>query len=118
MQSSMEIIAPMAVLITVVIGIAFIVKTVSDNKVRQLLAQKGEINENVQYLFAKSVISSPLNSIKWGLMSVAVGAAFMIGHFAPHTFSDAGLAGLIFIFAGAALFVYYFLAKKLEEREQ
>jgi len=98
--------------IVLFIVFGFIVKLISDNKVRKMLIEKGQIDENVKFLFQSSGISNKNSSLKWGIVLVSVGLAVFIGQMFPHRIHDEMIIGLMLVFGGIALIVYYFLAKR------
>ena len=103
----------------IVCGVIFgsfvlLIKIISDNRIRREVIASGKVDENVKYLFLKNnaICGSILNSIKWGLVLVAIGLAFILGLFFPYRISDEITFGLMFIFSGIALLIYYFFAQK------
>ncbi len=97
----------------VVFGVFYlIVKTVSDNKIRHKLIDKGLVDEKIKFLFSeKKVMENPLQSLKWGLVFIGVGLGFFIQVVFPYL-SDAATIGFMFIMAGVAFIVFHVLAKK------
>ena len=98
-------------------AIVLLVKIISDNRLRQKLVEKGIVDENVKYLYAKRESSSG-GSLKWGIFLVAIGAALMIIRMAPHVFYDESAFGLLMISGGVALFAHYFIAKRFDNQDQ
>ncbi len=88
--------------------VAYIIKIISDNRVRRLLIEKGQVEENV-----KDVLQAPpshrQNSLKWGLVILTIGVALM----ATSGLDDDMRFGAILIAAGISLVIYYFLANRL-----
>lgn len=109
----------MEILVPIVGFIVFyyIVSVISDNRLRRLIVEKGEVNENLKELFASRRRSIPSVSLKWGLVLLAVGLALFLANFLAHLGigSDELTFGLMFIFGGAAMVAYYFIAEKLEK---
>lgn len=109
--------------------IAYMVKIVSENRTRRFLIEKGQVNENVKFLFSDRFSYSVPSSLKWGMVLIAIGAAIIIGRILdaalPSTYGEfdgeAMTFALMFIFGGVALIVYYALAikmvKKVENKE-
>lgn len=89
-----------------------IVKILSDNRTRQMLIQKGQIDENIQYLYTGMVQDHVPNSVKWGLVLIGIGMAFIIGELVPHEMRGEITVGSIFLLSGLGLIFYYFLAKR------
>lgn len=99
-------------------SITAIVKIISDNRIRRLLIEKGDINENVKFLYADKFAYAVPTSLKWGMVLVALGLAFLVAQFFNFRHDDAVLFALLFIFGGAALVAYYFIGKKMLEKQK
>lgn len=94
-------------------SIAFVIKILSDNQVRRSVIHKGEIDANLKVLFQHDPGPS---SLKWGIVLIFIGIAFIISQFIPSYYSDNIVAGLVFILAGVGLLVYYLFASKLVKK--
>jgi len=94
-------------------SIAFVIKVISDNRIRERLINSGKIDEQVKFLYMnpKNRESSPMNSLKWGMMLVALGLALFVGQFFPYQLEDEGTIGAMCLFSGIALLIYYFVSK-------
>lgn len=110
-----------------VVGIIFasvvaIVKTVADANMRRHLIERGEINDKTRMLIAGHAELRSLNSLKWGMVLVGIGVAWLVANWWPYYWSDEGAVGLMFILAGAGFLIYYPMAQKrlrqIEEREK
>lgn len=104
-----EILIPIASFIT----IAVCIKIISDHKIRRRLIEKGLVEEKIKYLYPNSF--QPLASVKWGLVLIGIGAAFLIGRVFSREISEEITIGLMFLFAGIGFIVYYVMAKKQVE---
>lgn len=106
-------------LIPIVLFIVFgaIVKIISDNKVRRLAIEKGMINENIKYLYLDKFETRVPSSLKWGMVLIGIGLALTIGQVLPSRLSETATVGLMFLFAGIALVVYYFIGSRLLKKE-
>ncbi len=103
-----EILPPMAFFIVA----AWALKIILDHKTRQKLIDKGIMDENIKFLYADKLARNGRSSLKWGMVSVAVGVAVLIGMYAPD--DDGKLTiGAMFTLAGLALIIYYFIASRL-----
>ena len=105
----MEELIPMVMFITV----GWIVKIVSDNKTRRLMIEKGEINENAKFLFDLPQ-KHYTSSMKWGFVLVGVGVALLIAA-SSYSITEEATFGLMFLFAGIGLLVFYFITKRKDE---
>jgi len=107
-----------------IVGIIFgsvvaVIKIVSDNRIKNRLidgAKAGEKIDNVQ--LSADFYSNPINAIKWGLVLLGIGLAFMLGQLFPYRISDSSTFGLMLIFGGIAFVVYYFIAKNVTQPRQ
>ena len=78
------------------------------------MIEKGMKAEDIKALFVRNFREPhPLTSLKWGIIFVAVGLAVMLGLFLRSAYSMEGgiFPGLIAVFGGAGLILYYFIAK-------
>ncbi len=103
------------VIIVPAVFLAFVamVKILADARVKRMLIEKGKVDENIKFL-NHSGVSTPFNSIKWGLVLIGIGAALLIGQLFPYTFDDVGVMGMMCLFAGIGFIVYYNMAKGQE----
>ncbi|MCB0834473.1 MAG: hypothetical protein KDC45_13490 [Bacteroidetes bacterium] len=106
-MQSFEVLIPIVLFFVVYL----VIKTVSDNRLRQKLADKGLVDEKVKYLFAQAGESSPMNALKWGIVLVAIGVALFAATLLPRLFDGPGAFGLMSIMAGVGFLVYYGIAK-------
>lgn len=90
--------------------IAYIIKTISDNRVRKRALANGNLNQSIKYLWEKSYANKPLQNIKWVIIFLGIGLAILITHIFALT--EAVAIGLFCIVVAIALFVYYKLEKK------
>ncbi len=103
-----------------IVGVVFfsvmaVIKILSDNKIRKMLIEKGMVNEKLQYLFAGKMDVTAPASLKWGMVLIGIGLAFLIGQLVPSLKEEITIA-LIFIFGGIGLLLYYFIAKKWSKK--
>lgn len=108
---------PIIVVPAIFFSFVAIVKVISDNSVRRKIVEKGELNEHVKHLFARQGEYVP-SSLKWGLVLTAIGTAILIGQLAPVAYRDEVTISGMFIMAGLALIIYYFIARRLEKTAQ
>ncbi|MDF1545941.1 MAG: hypothetical protein P1R58_12680 [bacterium] len=108
MNNIEEVLIPIVVFST----IYFVAKLLSDNRIRSKLIDKGEINENLRYLFAVQTGKAKVYSnLKWGFVLLGIGVAMLLKQIAPFYITDESVFGLMFIFAGVGFLVYYFISK-------
>ena len=109
-----EEISPAIILAVIFGSIVMFTKVISDNRIRREIIASGKLDENLKYLFVKNgnQLHSPLGSIKWGLICIAIGLAIILGRFLPYRIADDMTFGLIFFLSGLALLIYFLIARK------
>jgi predicted MFS family arabinose efflux permease len=105
--------------IFMVLGVCTVLGAVifSRHRERMTMIERGMKAEDLKPFFEKSVRPwSPLSSLKWGIVLVAVGAAILLGLWLQETFQVRGgvFPALIALFGGAALVVFYIIANRRE----
>ncbi len=112
-----EIIAPIGSFIFVV----WIVKISLDAKLKHKLIDKGVEADVARNMFRNIHQENYPSSLKWGMVFIAIGAALFIGEYFPRYLNDGAILGLVSIFAGVALVIFYLLnasaAKKNNQSE-
>lgn len=103
-----EVLIPIAFFVMIFL----IIRTVSENRTRRLLVERGLVDEKVKHLFARNGRDNPLVSLKWGMVLIGIGLALAIGEMFPRTFSETAVMGLMVLFAGIAFIIYYVLGSK------
>jgi len=101
-----------------IVGIIFFsvvafAKIFSDNKIRHELINKGMLDENVKYLYSSRLEYHVPSALKWGMVLIGVGLAFLIGQLVPRDITGEVTIGSMFVLAGSGLLLYYFIAKKM-----
>jgi hypothetical protein len=102
----MEFIIPVAFFVMIV----WIVKIISDNKIRKRALENGNLKESMKYLWEKSYANKPLQNIKYGIIFGGVGFVILIGHL--FVLTEVVTIALTFFVVAVALFVYYKMEKQ------
>lgn len=89
--------------------IGWIVKTISDNKIRKRALENGNLNESIKYLWEKSYANKPLQNIKWMLIFGGIGIVIIVAHLL--VISEAVAIGLSCIVVAFSLLLYHILEK-------
>ena len=110
---------PIFIVGIIFVSISFVVKVISDNRIRKRLIESGKIDEKLQFLYMDGgkKESSPLSSLKWGLVLVALGLALFVGQFLPYEMEGEGTIGTMFLFSGIAFLIYYNISKNGQNEE-
>jgi len=101
---------------TIFFAIAFIVKILSDNKIRRLAIEKGMVNEDMKYLYFDRFEGKVPASLKWGFVFIGIGLALFIGKLVPYDMTEQITIGGMFFFAGVGLVSYYFVASRIYKK--
>lgn len=89
--------------------IAYVTKTLSDNRVKRELVNVKADSETIDYLMLRSPPSERESSLKWGLVIVALGVAFGLIHLLRLDGDEAMTYAILFVFGGGALLGHYAL---------
>lgn len=89
--------------------IGYIVKTISDNRIRKRALENGNLNETIKHLWEKSYANKPLQNVKWSIIFAGVGIVILVSH--VFVLAEAVAIGLSCIVVAIALLVYYKMEK-------
>lgn len=103
--------------ITLFAVIAYIIKVISDNRLRHKLIEKGEIDENVKLIYSARMEQKGLSSLKWAFVLIGLGLALFIGQLFSAYFTEEMTVGMMFLLAGIGFLLYYFIEKNLRIKE-
>lgn len=81
---------------------------------KMTMMEKGLTSEEIKAMYTRDIKRNPLTSLKWGILFVFGGLAIILGNYL-HTqfFVDEGvIVGMVCLFAGIALLLFYTLAAK------
>jgi len=99
-------------LIAMLIVVPVIIKQLTEHKTRRQLIEKGLVDEKIKYLFPDKPKDYVGSSLKWGMISIAVGLAVFAGQMAPRDLVEEVTIGCMLVFGGLALVIYYVIASK------
>ena len=88
----------------------FIVKVISDNRVRRILIEKGESDPVLKDLLNLKSKNGD-SSLKWGMVALAIGLGLII----THNMSEGIILSALFISAGLALVIFYVINNRKKE---
>ncbi len=95
----------------------------SRQQIRAMALEKGNIDENMKYLFTSQHKPNRFAALKWGLAGLLIGLALLLS-IPLQAFSWAQIhqgeliTGLIFTGGGLAFLIYYLMVAKAEARER
>lgn len=105
-----DTLVPIALFIAFFGTIVTITKTISDNRTKRQLIEAGVSEGLVEALFMQRRDPNTWTALKWGLVVVGLGLALVIMQFLPYDFEEPIAYGLMFLFAGGGLLLYYAIA--------
>lgn len=109
----MEGVLALSIPITFLVAVAFITRVISNNRVRRQLITSGASAE-----LAEKVFTTPIDNVdsnlKWGLVLVLVGVSLGILQLTGMREDDPFAWGLVVIFGGAGLLVFYWLKSRAQ----
>ncbi len=94
------------------------IKILAEARIKNRLIDKGMVDENIKYLTASGAAHSIPGALKWGMVLVGLGLAFLIGILVPEEITGEVTVGSMFLMAGLGLIIYYFLAKRMVDTDQ
>ncbi|UCF78036.1 MAG: hypothetical protein JSW03_07935 [Candidatus Eiseniibacteriota bacterium] len=109
----MDDFAPLTLGIAFIILIAVIVKTLSDNKIKRRLIEKGVVDDKLASLLDERPELRVLSVLKWAFVLIGIGLAVIAGRLAPDYYSREYMMGFMFLFAGIGLVLYYAIARRV-----
>ena len=112
----------MGILVPIIgfIVVAYMVKVVSDNKIRRMVVEKGDVSENIKYIFSNNYNVNTPASLKWGMVLLAVGLGLFVGNLLDNLGfgSEEITFALMFIAGGCAMIAYYVIASKMTAKSE
>ncbi len=113
--------APVLILFAIGYFTLELVKVVSENRLRHKLIEKGMVDEKAQLLFSKRLPAPSASSLKWGIVLIAVGPAFMFAYaihaWVPPVVREEIMAGAVFFMAGLGMIVDHAIARRQDRDE-
>lgn len=109
----MEGVIAVSIPIVAVIIVGLMTKWISDNRLRRQLMN---VSPEVAQVLLTSVPDTTDNSLKWGIVSVGVGAALVTIQLSGIEPTGPLAIGLVFIFGGAGLLAHYVIATTRGDR--
>lgn len=99
--------------------LAIMLKWYLDYLTRRRLIDKGLVDEKIKYLYFDTTERYAPTSLKWGLVSLFIGAGLLIIKTLPYRFQEGeAILGVMLVAGGLGLLLYYFIANAARKREQ
>ncbi len=110
------LIVPIAFFVTTAAVILGLARIISDGRTRRRLIESGGSAEVSHALAERQDEHGLFSALRWGIVAVAVGLAFVIVQFLPYQSDDPIMFGVVLLFLGAGLLAYYVMARRLSAR--
>jgi hypothetical protein len=111
-----EELIPIVLFITFFGSIAFITRVISDNRVKRELVSMKADKDTIDYLLLQAPVQQHESSLKWGIVTVALGLAFALIHVLDFDGNDPMTYAIMFIFGGGGLLGHYVLKAGTDEK--
>lgn len=112
-MSGQEVIVPIFFFVTV--GVIWGAYILTRHKERLNMIEKGLKADEIRSLYSRAAgRTNPLASLKWGMIFVGIGLAVLLGIWLHEAYlvQEGVFPGLIALFGGAGLIVFYLIARK------
>ena len=108
-----DLLIPIIIVPTFFYAIAYITRVISDNRIRRTLVDNNASEEIIQKLFLENRDEAVSGNLKWGIVLVLIGAALGVIQVTGLSEHDPLTYGVVFIFGGGGLLVYYAIQSRL-----
>ncbi len=112
-----EVWIPLVAITVSFFSLVAIVRNISDNAVRRKAVDKGLSDADVKALFQRQQENNLPSSLKWGMVSVALGLAILVGQMVPNFRQEEATISAMLILGGLSLILFYFIATKLTKKD-
>ena len=111
-----SLLVPIAFFVFLAVTIIGLARIISEGRTRRRLIDAGGSAEVARALAANQDEHGLYSALKWGIVTVGVGLAFVIVQFLPYGAQDPIMFGVVLLFLGGALLTYYVTARRLAGR--
>ncbi len=110
----MENLIPITLFLSLFGSMAYVVRIISDNRVRREMVANHVTGEVIEKLFLENRAEDINANLKWGIVTVAIGLSLAVIHFTDLSGDEPLAYSLTLISAGAGLLLYYLLRSKAD----
>jgi hypothetical protein len=97
--------------ISIAVMVLGIARIIADTLIRRRLIAAGNAGD-ISRMLAASAEDRVSGALKWGIVAVATGAALVLIQMLPYERDEPIMLGILLLFVGIGLLVYYALARK------
>ena len=105
-----DVIVPVVMFIALAMLVLGVARVIADTIIRRRLIAAGNSGD-IARMLAASAEDRVGGALKWGIVSVAAGAALVIIQLLPYEHDEPIVLGIILLFVGIGLLVYYSMAR-------
>ena len=108
-----ENLVPLALFVSIVVLFTSLAKIISDGRTRRRLIEAGATADVVRAV--TPAVRDDLgvySALKWGIVIVAAGLALVVIQFLPYRDNDPIVPGILLVFVGAALLIYWAFVRR------
>jgi len=105
------------IVLFICIAAVIIMHVASRHRERLTMIEKGLSAEDIKTLFARQEKqNNSLGVLKWGILAIFVGGAILLGNYLNDIYrlSDGIIIGMVTLFAGVGLVLFYTIASRKE----
>ncbi|MFT7687422.1 MAG: hypothetical protein ACI9FB_002775 [Candidatus Azotimanducaceae bacterium] len=106
---------PIIIVPALLFCIAYITRVISDNRIRRELMNNNATSEIIQKLFLDNRDSDTTGNLKWGIVLIGIGLSLACIQITSLTENDPLTYGVVFIFGGAGLLLFYALSNRINK---
>ena len=109
--------SPVLVFISFFAFILGTTKVLSDNWTKRKLIEARVSEDIIRALFRKESDPEMFAALKWGIVLAALGLGLIVSQYLPSRFEEPLAWGVVMVFGGAGLLLYYAAARALLRRD-
>jgi Ca2+/H+ antiporter len=113
----MEYVFEYALPVALFMATAYAIKLFLEAKTRHKLIEKGMVDEKIKLLFPKPPEAHSA-SLKWGMVLLGIGIAFLVGQFLPEEISEGVTVSTAIIMAGLGLLIFYAIKGRADSNDR
>jgi hypothetical protein len=109
---------PIVLFIAGAVMVINVTRIISDGRTRRQLIRGGVTPETAAAIIAASPTAEAHASLRWGLLTGAVGLALIVVQFLPYKPDEPISLGIVLLFGAAGLLAYHFASRRLATNPQ
>ena len=108
-----DTIVPVVLFVSIALTLLGIASTISDGRTRRRLIDAGQAGEIARAMGDPAGAEERLGgALKWGIVAIATGVALVTIQFLPYDRDEPIVLGILLLFVGAGMLMYYRLGRR------